>query len=199
MTIGRDHGLTDLSLSIFEMILIIVNISFVKNVMSFLVISHIGTSDKIWCLHFVFSLEAESHFNKTLILQLLSWLHIIICWLIEHKLLKMFAHFYMFKINLVNTLNFLLLCFFLSGPCFCAHFWTRKSRMMEVYKPKDKVSTLLFEVLNLSSFSVSDDFHCLYNMHSLNISQLVLDICVKYVSEHLVLSKMSALRKQRWL
>lgn len=65
--------------------------------------------------------------------------------------------------------------------------------MMEVYKPKDKVSTLLFEVLNLSSFSVSDDFHCLYNMQSLNVSQLVLDICVKYVSGHLVLSKISAL------
>lgn len=60
---------------------------------------------------------------------------------------------------------------------------------MEVYKPKDKVSTLLFEVLNLSSFSVSDDFHCLYNMQSLNVSQLVLDICVKYVSGHLVCPK----------
>lgn len=136
MTIGRDHGLTDLSLSIFEMILIIVNISFVKNVMSFLVISHIGTSDKIWCLHFVFSLEAESHFNKTLILQLLSWLHIIICWLIEHKLLKMFAHFYMFKINLVNTLNFLLLCFFYLGPVSVHIFELERAEWWKCTSPK---------------------------------------------------------------
>lgn len=167
--------------------------------MSFLIISHIGTSDKIWCLHFVFSLEAESRFNKTLILQLLCWLHIIICWLIEHKLLKMFAHFYMFKINLVNMLNFLLLCFFYLGPVSVHIFELEKSRMMEMYKPKDKVSTLRFEVLNLPSFSVSDDFHCLYNMQSLNVSQLVLDICVKYVSGHLVLSKMSALKKHPWV
>lgn len=71
--------------------------------------------------------------------------------------------------------------------------------MMEMYKPKDKVSTLLFEVLHFSSFSVFDDFHCLCNMQSLNVSQLVLDIYVKYVSGHLVLSKMSTLRKHPWV
>lgn len=45
--VGRDHGLADLILSAFELILIIVNISFVEIVMSFLVISHMGASDKI--------------------------------------------------------------------------------------------------------------------------------------------------------